>query len=461
MKSALKDRAKQRDENSIPSQGGLSTVDFQRITSSIEKQLTAALESIIMEACYSGDWGDVRGTADSLIALNRCLPETTFLNLRTNAAKWLTRNKIEKSEFNVNWEEEVWDTSVAMIALSHEKEKNKQVIDGAVKGLQASFVEEHNNWNFEPWETSWALLAIFEALSPHLDEDVLATCNRALKWLQTYIGVPEPGLLINWHYTALFLLVAKRYSDYPPFTEEYPDTCRMLKQYIDICLQRILDVLPVSEEGLWTHEVWSNGLVLWALGECNVVATNTTGVTRIVEWFSGQLLTSFLEDRAFACIGLYELLLSLKAQEYLPLSDGLAGLVGAAEANDLGDILNVCMKIVEKEISQDKIKPCLAAQLEKNLAGRCPDFVLRAPFITSSEHEGYYTLNLYRKYTDLAVIIAVTLAVTLLTLASTERIPAPWAWIIGAAPIVIGAFATVASLFGFSFRDYFGRKDVK
>lgn len=420
----------------------------------IEIILEGTLRQLLREPQRAGNWGDVRGTADSLIAIHQCLPDERFPALRRYASEWLLTRMYSDVSGMGNWEEEVWDTAIATLALSEEP-VGKEPVAKAILWLAELFQETHGNWNDEPWETLWALLAIHAA---HTKADAPMPAidfEKSLRWLISLRGTPSAGILVNWHYTALFCLVAQRYSSHLMQTMVSDEVrAALTSAYIEStrCIALALDRLPDKE--LWTNEVWSNSIAIWALAESEEIRGDLPGLIKLVDWFQEQLQDqhqSFTEDLAFACISLGRLVVGLERAKELAFARNIDNIKGE-NGPEIRAIIEQCAEIISHARS---------AGLRERLSCRLRTFrdhIPRAPFLTKDVFHGYYTVNLRDFPTKLFLIIVATATLTVAAHSAQaffgEKVGRVVIWV----PLALGALTTIAGLMNFSLNLFSYRK---
>ena len=135
----------------------------------LEKRITSVLINGLSELIRQGRgrncWCSSRATADALIALDHALPVGEYPHLREEALRELLRESDESGALR-NWNAEVWDTSVALLALRNlQGAKYRKPIRQSRDWLLSKYLRSHF-WNHEPWETLWALIALSRLPDP-------------------------------------------------------------------------------------------------------------------------------------------------------------------------------------------------------------------------------------------------------------------------------------------------------
>lgn len=424
------------------------------MTESIEDLVVLALHDVLREAAVSGNWGDVRGTSDSLIAIETCLPPHAYPRLRAAASDWLIGRSFAESGLR-NWEEEVWDSAVALLALAGDSRRPERAIGEGVRWLEEHHRFGHDNWNDEPWETLWALLAIHATatVSPHHVPAEIPI--GSLRWLLSLLDNPRPGLLVSWHYTGLLVLVAGRYASSGELAARDPAFAADLRAAVERVVARMVEWLASGDGAgeLWTREVWSNSLVLWAAAENEAVHEGSAGLPRLVDWYRDRLRRSDLmtEDRAFACIALFHLLVSLETTRDVAVRRALEEMrTRVREGREAERAIDVI------DAHEVRVADRVRERIARRLATTRPDFVARPPFLTTSEFRGYYTVHAHRKTVNVALIVAATAALTLMTVAQ-DLFGARMNRLVALVPIGLGALATLAQLMNLDLGGILGR----
>lgn len=433
-------------------------IDGSDLLRSVLDSLGAALGPLLLEPQREGkgNWGDVRGTADSLIAIHYCLPDARCPALRRFASEWLASRMDGKPADPGNWEEEVWDTAVATLALAEEPSR-RQAVARAVRWLDGQFERAHGNWNDEPWETLWALLAIHAAHTKAGFPLPELAFERCLTWLISLIGSGQPGVLVNWHYTALFCLVARRYVDDAPAAALGRELRGELERAYALCTEAIARGLTGDDDAptLWTNETWSNALVLWALSESDQVETTLERLPRAAKWFRRRLEDPrqvFTEDRAFACIALANLAEGIGRSMDLAFARDVRRLCGSDIDERVVAVVRQCEQVVRRNG---------AASIQVQVSQRIRslrDYVPRAPFLEKDYYHGYYTINLRDLPTKLVLIGAATVGLTFGAQNASALLGSQAGRIVAWLPLVLGALATIAQLMRFDVPGLFSRR---
>lgn len=384
----------------------------------LRKELTDllidSLEELIEIGSNSSFWGATRANSDAILALTACLPEFDFYKLRSRCIDRISK---EANEFNgfINWDEEIWDTSIAIMALSTDYESNKVKILKALNWIESKYITISQSWNEEVWETLLALNAITYSRSKSLsNNENYKYFEGSINWINSLYNTPKKGVLINWSSTALYLLFAINSKKF-----ELDDTNKtIIDNHIKSSCEQILkSSINQTEEVLWTSETWSNGLVLWAISEAKYGTLEENKLESIINWFRERinLPDTPIEDRAFACIGLFKYL------EYLEIIES------------------------GENISPLKIRENLHSKLSKLINIRIKDFVPNPPLFDKSYHSNYYTINLNQRLVNISFTLLVTFLLTYFSISASNNNDNISKWL-SIIPILLGIFATVSQL---------------
>lgn len=442
----------------------LQTLSRPRPGQQVEDHLSAALlrglQDLLDEGCASGDWGDVRGSADGLIALAHCLGGDAYPVLRAASEQWLRQKAITHGD-GASWEEEVWDTAIATLALCARPHENTVARAPALRWLKVAHARGHSNWNDEPWETMWALLAL-DAARRAGDHAALSgvALDETFAWLLSLFG--PSGHMVSSHYTALFVLVANRFQDVAGAASA--DLAARKERAVAVLLEPMRrwatprgSAIAVPEE-LWTRELWANSLVMWALGENGLVTHEQAGTEAVALWFHHQMCDGpdsaergevLTEDRAFACVALFHALVSLRSSlpEAAAVHRRLAGITDAGDA--IGDATDLV-----GGSAGDTLRRELRERLERTRADYAPSLPL------FQRRGAYYTANLKRRLVDAVAVLAATI---LLGWGAGESqtieaaLGSRGASILRAAVVLAGAFAMLIGALGISVGDLLTR----
>ena len=273
----------------------------------IYSMLTRAYVWLFRSAKPGGHWIEVRSTSLAGLCLVHVLP----MNSRwiSGVQTWLSRRKTNMAEDKACWGEELWDTSMALIALLRlGAPASDEVVQAALKWeLELYDCNGHRNWHDEPWETSWTILALLEAALPRV---IPPEAYQAARWL---IGLQDKsGRIVAPHYTAYFIQIYAKFKKRGKLEHE-TEFSRAKSQAVKYLMANL------DPDRLWTGEAWSNGQILWSLLADPDIELETNKARTIADWFLRQQLEEGswahdAEDTASGVLGLYELIRRLESK---------------------------------------------------------------------------------------------------------------------------------------------------
>jgi hypothetical protein len=269
-----------------------------------ENTLRRYLECLIRQGRGRGGWGDVRGTADALLALKLVLPAASYPRLRKAASLWLLEHSIHSDE-GVCWEEEVWDTSLAAWALDGRSEAIGE-IRGAIRWLSEKHEVTRPTWNNEAWETSLAILCLTSVID---DPATLAVHRSRLEAAADWLTEMVPS---SPHYAAMACLALDAMESVAPDEER-----RKAKNAFWSSLD---DWFSDDLCRLWTGELWSNALCLWAWSKCAAERSklDREKTERCLGWFRHRPSDEeFTECLAFSTAALFHLYWAVSKEDNL------------------------------------------------------------------------------------------------------------------------------------------------
>lgn len=171
-------------------------------------------------------------TSMAMTTLVDCLedPESRWIQ---EPADWLVRNSHVEAKGQRSWESEVWDTSLALIALTRAKRLDSDPIISEACDWLIALRNEHFNWHNEPWETTMALLALLETRQYRRFEHIL----DSVRWLTDIIE--SIGLLIL-HYSAFLRLVLQQIQNGGSLLKARRCSIRQTNSLTIMCATRFL-----------------------------------------------------------------------------------------------------------------------------------------------------------------------------------------------------------------------------
>lgn len=241
----------------------MGTSERQKL--SLDELIARAAVLLLKESRY-GTWVDARVDATSILGLASCGLSQSEIHapfLRTCIRELHDRRST--SEHGVCWNQEIWDTSLATLAIrSVAPDEYKRDFKDIRQWLDDRFNEVECNFVNEPWESLWALSALL-AILPEFDESELARVRKAVAWV---LGKrTRDGLLISHHYLGLLLFVLGQLIERPGFSK------REVRLF-ETAIEQGIGYLKHDHERkilrgvLWSNEAWSNGLILLGFAHC-------------------------------------------------------------------------------------------------------------------------------------------------------------------------------------------------
>ena len=288
----------------------------------IVRCLSKAYQWLFSLANYCGHWEEVRSTALVGISLN--LREPINSAWLEHIKRWLLEKQkpVEGNSRGVDmgsWGEELWDTSMVLIALNHLglSQENPQYKKALQWILNSYNKTKRNNWHDEPWETCWSILSILETDATSELQSIVYNATRWLLSLQN-----SEGKIVAPHYTAYLVMIGSNLLAYTPKLSQAD------QKEIQIAVSKASNYLldTVSEQILWTGEPWSNGQILWALASTGKLPhSDQSFVSKVVNWFEKTQNKDTgswedVEDTASSILGLYHLWKRLEGTRVLASS---------------------------------------------------------------------------------------------------------------------------------------------
>lgn len=275
------------------------------IVRDIYKSVTRGYEWLFKEGRGYGHWKSVEHTALVSLALTHREPKNSPWSIA--ARDWLFEQQEELDADTLSWDEEVIDTSMALMALLRigvlpSDPRIRKAFNFLHKLYQAN---GRPNWEDEPWETSWSILAISEGNG----KELLDEACQATKWL---MGLQDAsGAIIAPHYTSFYVKIIDTMSK----RQGTAGYCLLDQGKFKASSKLAVDYLMrnFNEDKLWTGLPRSNGFIIYALATSNNFPFHDQMiVNQVVDWFlenqepDGNWYDN--EDTASAIIGLVSLL---------------------------------------------------------------------------------------------------------------------------------------------------------
>jgi hypothetical protein len=274
----------------------------------IYSMLTRAYLWLFRTAKPGGHWGEVRSTALAGLCLGYVMPQNS--RWVRGVQSWLRRQQTSMGEGKASWGEELWDTSMAVIALLRLGTSPQDPMIQSALQWQLNLYDQngHRNWHYEPWETSWTVLSLLEAAPKGTFR---GEAYQATQWL---VGLQDvSGRIVAPHYTAYFLQIYSKLKERGELRHDHA---------FGQAKNRALDYLmsSIDPNRLWTGEAWSNGQILWSLLAAAELDEFGPDVVRpIAQWFERTQHEEGCwghdaEDTASSILGLYQLVRRLEAE---------------------------------------------------------------------------------------------------------------------------------------------------
>jgi len=251
----------------------------------------------------NGNWNEVRSTALAGICIDRLPSDNPYWRKRVRS--WLECEQLKDGSTKGSWGVEIWDTAMALLALKSlgAHTHDSPVHDGLDWIASKYSVNGRGNWHDDPWETSWALLAIISSGKVPRDIDLVAP----IRWLASLQDAE--GRIIAPQNTAYFVAICRDVTKVNVTLDA--DLKENTSRSVSFLLAALRDSHPTR---LWTNEAWSNGQILWILGEQKLFPFDDLAlVDKTISWFhdtqhSKQGYWDDAEDTASATLGLLALL---------------------------------------------------------------------------------------------------------------------------------------------------------
>ncbi len=290
----------------------------EAVVGNLKITLSSAVTWLLKNRQPQGHWGDVRGTAIACWALSdvirgRNAPRGSIEDLRATvrkAAQWLV-GQARKDDGALSWESEAWDTSLAIIAITgamlsenaqggslRKSDDHVESVMSAAKWLQAVQCERTRAWYDEVWETSLAVIALMRAqeIQRGPTKSLTADLGRIMAWFN---GLPsnERGLFIVPHYSGFiaWLLAEMRASP------DYETICRQASfpgfvAKVDRAAKWLVWAARRDIANTWSTDTFANAYAAYGVAKLYSIADRGRGmpdyrrrdrtfVSDIITWF--------------------------------------------------------------------------------------------------------------------------------------------------------------------------------
>lgn len=284
----------------------------EKLNKNVYHIIAKGYEWLYYQAIDNGHWGDIRSTALSAIAVE--LREPINSKWLQCSKKWLLGEQTRINDDFFHWNEEIWDTAMAIFALNqlHLNQKDPRYHNTIVWIENLFNKTQRNNWHDEPWETCWALIAILESNQP---QKFFPTILASLNWLLTFRS--SNGMIIAPHYTAYYIFIYTKILKWHEdlnieFDKKYTEAATAACDFL---------IKEIKPDILWNGEAWANGQILWSLCYSKKFPIeNEPLVEMVINWFALHQEDDFgnwedEEDTASALIGLSHLLMRIEKIE--------------------------------------------------------------------------------------------------------------------------------------------------
>jgi hypothetical protein len=311
----------------------MTTLEYK--SNKMRDLIVMSAQFLCQEGRY-GSWGTTRTSGTAIWALCECgLGETQNNFIAYCLRQLLDSDDCIRKEKRISFNDEVWDTSIALIALQKGAPGAYADEKKAIVRWLLSEAQEDNLKN-EPWETLWALQALME-FGEEI-ENLLPFIKRCITWI--FEQRNSQGILISHHYMGLLLsvlnLITCRTNSIDDDQKAYMEVSRVCEDY----LKR--EFLTYKERGmLWSNEPWIVGHAL--LGIANAPNSDTL-------FFRDLSFNNFLENW-------YETL------EWLPAQGGWVDLVDTSFT-----LVGLSNYYRERERSLGGGNPVIGAETKRQLA---------------------------------------------------------------------------------------------
>lgn len=427
-----------------------AAAEFRKVDARpLEELVVQLVRGLVAEGCERGNWEDTRGTGDALIALSEVLDDHAFPVLRRSASEFLA-DSATSFEDGLSWGEEVWDSSIATIALCRGPVPDRGRVSEAFRMLTELYRIGGGNWYSEPWETLWALVAMHEAIVKFPELQGEFDPKPALSWLLTLFD-ERKGQLVNLHYTAQLLIASSKWLDHPVMVDPSSDLANRLQDVRIAAARHLLGSLR-ADGGLWSPDLWANALIVWGLADAGAVPLDQVWVNDVARGFRDAVRRDQpTEDRAFAVVGLSRLANAISGAAACSLPRGLLDLEQRYPDASLRVILE---QVRSEQFDRDSAR--LRGRITRQVADMA-DFRQKPPAVSRSTFRGYYTVNVRQSVVNVSAILGVTVILTILSSAAASYIDASYAGFLTAIPIGLGMLATLAQILDIRPREWIGR----
>jgi hypothetical protein len=298
----------------------------------IEKQFiqiyTKAINNIIKNRSKNNCWGDVRCTTLALWALSDFYEKTQNISNQEKknlieSRNWLI-NQAREEDRGISWESEAWDTSLCIISLSYDKTL-RNIIDRATQWLDYIRDIKPNRgsytgvWHDEVWETTLATIALLRSsnlIKGPINYEKWFWIEDIIKWLSD-IPSKSSGEFVCPHYSGFIIwLLGEIMNNH--VTKQILESSEFIlfENKSKKALEYVNSVIDDDISDLWSSYTFSNSYILLGLSSLGQELNSNT-IYKVVRWYSNKQSAidgSFedVEDTSLAILALSSLLNSAK-----------------------------------------------------------------------------------------------------------------------------------------------------
>ena len=212
---------------------------------------------------HNYSWGTTRTSGMTIWALCECGLTKSHRDFIVHCLTEMLSKEITPDDKNkwLNFNAEVWDSSVALIALCQGAREN---FNNKIEWIKNWIINEERNGNIknEPWETMWGILALLETRDN--SKETIHLIHKCISWVLD--RRTKDGTLISPHYMGFLLTVL----NHPMFSLSLSEREKLnYNMVISICEKYLWDefIISKSKNELWGNEPWSVGHVLLGIAK--------------------------------------------------------------------------------------------------------------------------------------------------------------------------------------------------
>lgn len=213
---------------------------------------------------WAGVWGGARTNASVVWALCECgLAQSDTAFIEYSLEQLLGSDECKISEHKINFNYEVWDSSVGLIALHKGgSARFSSQVDGVADWLLSEVPED--NFRLEPWETLWGVHALL--LSAKQTRTISPVITSCVKWMLD--KRTADGILIAPHYMGFLLVILSEALHRLRLTGAIRQSFQVI---IDTCINYLRsEYAKEKKKGrLWSDQPWVIGHILAGIASCD------------------------------------------------------------------------------------------------------------------------------------------------------------------------------------------------